>query len=314
MFRAWLKNQKTLYFLPRLRISLTAKLSFGVFFSIRSNRGPVLSVPFVWLFLSVPAVPPAYAEQEGWTPSAGGKPQNSGEFLQAASSQSSFRFIAAKAERGRMRKKKRMAKSSHDYYIVQKNDSLDAIGRRTGFGLKRLARWNHLKAPYAVKAGQRLRLFGKKPRPGAATPAIAGRHGRDRRSADAASVKKNFKLRFDWPIQGKISRTFAQANGKGIDIAGKMGAIVRAAETGVVIYSGNGLKRLGNLVIIEHNAAYLTAYANNRRLLVAEKQSVRKGQPIAELGTFWSQKPRLHFEIRKNGKPVNPLLLLPVRR
>lgn len=119
------------------------------------------------------------------------------------------------------------------------------------------------------------------------------------------------KLSFQWPIKGKVLKAFAQADNKGIDIAGKTGQNVNAAEAGKVVYSGQGLIGYGNLLIIKHNDLYLSAYANNSRLLVAEGDTVGKGEAIAKVGQAGSNKTSLHFEIRKNGKPVNPLNFLP---
>lgn len=118
-------------------------------------------------------------------------------------------------------------------------------------------------------------------------------------------------LNFQWPIKGKILKSFARADSKGIDIAGEIGQDVSAAEAGKVVYSGQGLIGYGNLLIIKHNDLYLSAYANNSRLLVAEGHQVEKGELIAKVGQAGSNKASLHFEIRKNGKPVNPLSLLP---
>ncbi len=119
------------------------------------------------------------------------------------------------------------------------------------------------------------------------------------------------KLNFQWPLKGKILKSFSQADNKGIDIGGERGQDVSAAEAGKVVYSGQGLIGYGNLLIIKHNDLYLSAYANNSRLLVAEGRTVEKGEVIAQVGQAGSNKTSLHFEIRKNGKPVNPLNLLP---
>lgn len=119
------------------------------------------------------------------------------------------------------------------------------------------------------------------------------------------------KLNFQWPTKGKVLKSFSQADNKGIDIAGEMGQDVSAAEAGKVVYSGQGLVGYGNLLIIKHNELYLSAYANNSRLLVAEGDTVEKGELIAKVGQAGSNKTSLHFEIRKNGKPVNPVNFLP---
>jgi lipoprotein NlpD len=118
-------------------------------------------------------------------------------------------------------------------------------------------------------------------------------------------------LNFKWPIKGKVVKNFSQSANKGIDIAGKLGQAVTATEAGKVVYSGQGLLGYGNLLIIKHNDVYLSAYANNSKLLVAEGHSIKKGQIIALVGQVGSNHASLHFEIRKNGIPVNPLNLLP---
>ena len=112
-------------------------------------------------------------------------------------------------------------------------------------------------------------------------------------------------------MQGKIIKTYWQSGKKGIDIAGSHGQIVTAAATGKVVYSGNGVLGYSNLVIIKHNELYLSAYSNNRQLLVTEGQQIKQGQAIAEIGINHNKPAFLHFEIRKNGKSVNPSQYLP---
>ena len=111
--------------------------------------------------------------------------------------------------------------------------------------------------------------------------------------------------RLSWPAKGKVTTEFNETN-KGIDIAGKVGEPVLAAADGKVVYAGNSLRGYGNLVIVKHDNTYLTAYAHNSKLLVKEGDSVRKGQRIAEMGDTDTNSPKLHFELRVNGKPVNP--------
>ena len=123
--------------------------------------------------------------------------------------------------------------------------------------------------------------------------------------------KKMLELSFGWPIKGRVIKSFSLSRNKGIDIAGKKGQSVNATEAGQVVYGGQGLIGFGKLLIIKHNDVYLSAYANNGRLLVKEGQQVEKGQVIAEVGDVGIKRTSLHFEIRKNGKPVNPLKLLP---
>ncbi len=124
--------------------------------------------------------------------------------------------------------------------------------------------------------------------------------------------KKVLKLNFEWPFRGKVIKNFAQSDNKGIDIAGKNGQNVHATEAGKTVYCGHGLLGYGNLIIIKHDRTYLSAYANNSKMHVKESQMVEKGQTIAQIGTGNPHKPVvLHFQIRKNGKSINPIALLP---
>ncbi|MBK1679501.1 peptidoglycan DD-metalloendopeptidase family protein [Rhodocyclus tenuis] len=116
-----------------------------------------------------------------------------------------------------------------------------------------------------------------------------------------------------WPAGGKVIATFSEGANKGVDIAGKSGEAILAAGDGKVVYSGSGLRGYGKLVIVKHNATYLSAYAHNRNVLVKEGQSVSKGQKIAEMGDSDADQVKLHFEIRRQGKPVDPLKYLPPR-
>ncbi|HLA35265.1 MAG TPA: peptidoglycan DD-metalloendopeptidase family protein [Rhodocyclaceae bacterium] len=116
---------------------------------------------------------------------------------------------------------------------------------------------------------------------------------------------------FIWPTNGKLLATFAEGSSKGVDIAGKNGEPVLAAANGIVSYAGAGLRGYGNLVVLRHNATYLSVYAHNSKIVVKEKQTVAKGQKIAEIGSTDTDSPRLHFEIRRQGKPVDPLKFLP---
>jgi len=115
-----------------------------------------------------------------------------------------------------------------------------------------------------------------------------------------------------WPSNGKLLTSFAEGSSKGVDLAGKVGDPVLAAGSGVVSYSGSGLRGYGNLVVVRHNSTYLSVYAHNSKILVKEKQAVTKGQKIAEIGSSDADSPRLHFEIRRLGKPADPQKFLPV--
>ncbi|MFI4937852.1 MAG: peptidoglycan DD-metalloendopeptidase family protein [Candidatus Berkiellales bacterium] len=116
---------------------------------------------------------------------------------------------------------------------------------------------------------------------------------------------------WQWPTQGKVTHGYSASTNKGIDIAGSAGTPVYAARGGKVVYSGSGLRGYGQLLIIKHNDTFLSAYAHNRRLLVKEGDSVKKGQMISEMGQTESDSVKLHFEIRKNGQPINPMSMLP---
>lgn len=126
----------------------------------------------------------------------------------------------------------------------------------------------------------------------------------------AASTQETVWL---WPVNGTLIETYDEATNKGVDIAGKPGDPVVASAAGTVMYSGSGLRGYGKLIIIKHDANYLTAYAHNQELLVKEGESVAKGQKIAELGSTDADRPKLHFEIRKQGRPVDPMKYLPAR-
>jgi lipoprotein NlpD len=121
------------------------------------------------------------------------------------------------------------------------------------------------------------------------------------------------KVDWSWPVSGKLVAKFADPGNKGVDIAARLGDPVLASAPGRVVYSGSGLRGYGKLVIIKHNSTYLSAYAHNNQILVKEGQSVAKGQKIGEVGATDADAPKLHFEIRRLGKPVDPLKFLPER-
>jgi lipoprotein NlpD len=132
-------------------------------------------------------------------------------------------------------------------------------------------------------------------------------------SVPAATASGDEDVGWIWPAQGSLIAGFDEAKNKGLDIGGKAGDSVLAAADGRVVYAGAGLRGYGNLIILKHNNTYLTAYAHNRTLLVKEDQSVQKGQKIAEMGNSDADRVKLHFEIRRQGKPVDPARYLPAR-
>ncbi|MCL2658106.1 MAG: peptidoglycan DD-metalloendopeptidase family protein [Betaproteobacteria bacterium] len=132
-------------------------------------------------------------------------------------------------------------------------------------------------------------------------------------AAKPVDAKGDDEVEWAWPTGGKVLSSFSESSNKGVDIAGQLGETVTAAGAGKVVYVGSGLRGYGNLVIIKHNSNYLSAYAHNQKILVQEGQSVKKGQQIALLGESDADRPKLHFEIRRQGKPVDPLKYLPKR-
>jgi lipoprotein NlpD len=175
--------------------------------------------------------------------------------------------------------------------------------------------WNKLSNPNQIEVDD---LILVRPPAGSQSAAKPAAKSIDAGKADTPKTKETAKvdapatevvaepgIRLSYPAKGKITSEFSEAN-KGIDIAGKVGDPVQAAADGKVVYAGNSLRGYGNLVIVKHDNTYLTAYAHNSKLLVKEGDTVRKGQKIAEMGDTDTTSPKLHFELRVNGKPVNP--------
>jgi len=214
------------------------------------------------------------------------------------------------------------------HYKVQEGDTLYSIGWRYGQDANKIAEWNQLKTPYVIHQGQILRIapppsspdtpLFKPLKPEIRTAAGRGQGPEQERAAIASPQKPkptSGPISWGWPAGGKLINTFSakKIDRKGINIAGKKGEPIRAAAQGKVVYSGNGLSRYGNLLIIKHNEYYLSAYAHNDKLLVKEGVSVNKGQQVATMGTTGSDKVMLHFEVRYKGKPVDPQQHLPKR-
>jgi lipoprotein NlpD len=204
-------------------------------------------------------------------------------------------------------------------YKVRRGDTLFSVSWRYGMDFKEVARINGIRSPYTIYVGQKLRF--KPYRKVASKPkkTVSSKTKHPTKVAKPtnrqASSTSNQRLAWRWPVEGKVISTYSKsaAGRKGIDIAGKSGQKVAAAASGKVVYSGSGLPRYGNLIIIKHNDAYLSAYAHNKNLLVKEGQWVKTGQKIALLGRTGAQRDQLHFEIRRNGKPVDPMRFLPKR-
>jgi len=200
-------------------------------------------------------------------------------------------------------------------YKVQRGDTLYSISWRYGLDYKTLARINNIKSPYTIYLGQKLKFKSTWKPKSTSKQTTAKSTTKKSTSTQKNTSSATRSVTWRWPTNGKIISTFsAKATGrKGINIAGKSGQSIVAAASGKVVYSGNGLPRYGNLLIIKHNDAYLSAYAHNKKLYVKEGQLVKGGQKIAALGRTGTQRDQLHFEIRRNGKPVDPLRFLPKR-
>lgn len=204
-------------------------------------------------------------------------------------------------------------------YRVQRGDTLHGIAWQTGIDHRLIAKWNGLRPPYRIYAGQTLRL---KAPPAHRSPPPA-RQPTAKRKPPAAPAPKaaskpatnNRRLQWTWPVQGRVVAGFKPSDPlhSGIKIAAAKGTRIRSAESGEVVYSGSGLIGYGRLIILKHNDKYWSAYGHNRKILVAEGDRVTKGQTIAEMGTADSGAALLHFEIRRDGKAVDPIRLLPRR-
>jgi lipoprotein NlpD len=202
---------------------------------------------------------------------------------------------------------------------VQRGQTLYRIASDNGIIASDLAAWNGLAAPYTIYPGQSLKLYpagGARPAAGPGGTTIAtGRPATPASSTSpapvAAPVKSDIKWR--WPADGQVVSRFVtgDAANQGVDIAGNGGDAVRASADGVVVYSGAGLVGYGELIIVKHSEAWLSAYGHNRKRLVNEGQTVKAGQQIAEMGRSGASRDILHFEIRYNGKPVDPQGYLP---
>ncbi len=223
------------------------------------------------------------------------------------------------------------------YYTVKPGDTLIRIGLDHGQGAKDIARWNSLENPNRIEVGQVLRVeppltTGVVTKPVqaaraaalASAPARAASADKPATTASAAPVPpapvaapaisgSDEEISWLWPSEGAVLAGFDEVKNKGLDLAGAAGEAVLAAADGRVVYVGAGLRGYGNLIILKHNNTYLTAYAHNQTLLVKEDQSVRKGQKIAEMGSSDADRVKLHFEVRRQGKPVDPAKYLPAR-
>jgi lipoprotein NlpD len=237
-------------------------------------------------------------------------------------------------------------------YTVRRGDTLLKIALDHGQNYRDIVTWNNLSDPDDIKVGQVLKVAAPERNGTAVVTSPIAMPGADKTPAvpkktEPNGAKKPYsesnlaakednpkaekvisagvtagttvtanddeKLSWMWPSDGKIIATFDEGKNKGIDIAGKMGQQVMAAGSGKVMYAGSGIRGYGNLVIVKHSNSLLSAYAHNRTILVKEGQNVTKGQAIAEMGDSDADTVKLHFEIRQQGKPVDPAKFLPSR-
>jgi|GEM_PF-1333844 len=231
-----------------------------------------------------------------------------------------FKFLGEKLDTKKDLKTEKQKHDSTKIHIVQHGETLYGIARLYGCSVSNLAKLNHLGADYKIRPYQKLKLLN------------------DANVAKIANFEQNLEAKIEpkplkpqtqtlttprkapakqasnasswlWPVEGQVIDNFGER--KGLHIKNAKGSKIKAAQNGEVVYSGNALKGYGNLIIIKHADNYLSAYAHNDSLLVGEGTKVTQGQVIATMGNTSSAYDCLHFEIRKNGKPINPLSILP---
>lgn len=225
------------------------------------------------------------------------------------------------------------------FFTVRPGDTLIRIGLETGQSWRDIQAWNGLVNPDRIEVGQVLRVappeaaVGAAPvsepatAQGTATQPITTSRAPSRPLSDtsaaptppsapapaASPVAASENVQFIWPANGPVVAPFDEVRSRGVGIGGRAGDPVLAAADGRVVYAGAGLRGYGNLIILKHNNTYLTAYAHNQALLVREDQIVRQGQQIAQMGSSDADRVKLHFEVRRQGRPVDPMTHLPAR-
>lgn len=209
---------------------------------------------------------------------------------------------------------------------VQKGETLYSIAFRYGIDYKELSKRNGIGKDYTIFPGQIIYLDVRSAPVTTKSPTVAkSKPAKTRTQVAKKPVPETQKpapktvqftdFRWTWPAKGRILRAYSPKSGlnKGIDIEGRLGEPVLSAAPGTVVYAGDGLRGYGRLVIIKHNDQFLSAYAHNNKLLVKEGEVIKGNQKIAEIGSSGTDTTKLHFEIRREGEPVDPLLYLPKR-
>jgi murein DD-endopeptidase MepM/ murein hydrolase activator NlpD len=224
-------------------------------------------------------------------------------------------------------------------YVAKSDDTVEGVAQRFGVSPQTIIDRNKLEAPYKLKGGQNLVIPGARPPAETAAAAPPGTTGPVKQEALPPPAEANKRPaasgeptplgpppkevtvtatppRFEWPVRGKVVAGYGGSGGQrndGIDIAAEQGAPVRAADSGTVVYAGNEVKNMGNLLLISHSGGYITAYGDNSELLVKKGDTVKKGQTIAKAGTNAAGEPRLHFEVRRANKTIDPMSVLPTQ-
>ena len=206
------------------------------------------------------------------------------------------------------------------HHRVKAGETLYSIAFEYGRDPRDVARWNNIRSPYIIFPKQKLRIIpiSTDKLPKINNFKIESKSSIERKLLPVENKVQyvaNSKLKWQWPTRGKVVSTFSirDPGRRGIDIVGSKGQPVKAAAEGHVVYRGNGLRGYGNLIIIKHNETYFSAYAHTENVVVKESEKVKLGQTIADMSNTGSDKTKLHFEIRRSGKPVNPLRYLPKR-
>jgi lipoprotein NlpD len=219
----------------------------------------------------------------------------------------------------------RRAAISPTSYTVKDGDTLFSIAWRFGYDYRELARANGIGTSYTIYPGQNIKLRSAPAKKGKSSKTRAASTSKSSKGATTTRSKKTTTkaaarpapmksaIAWRWPASGTVVRKFSSSVHKGIDIGGKSGDPVVAVAAGRVVYAGSGIVGYGRLLIVKHNEVYLSAYGHNRQLLVGEGDVVKTGQKIATKGSSSTNTVKLHFEIRREGKPVDPLRLLPAR-